>query len=63
MPDELARRVMDTIAETQHLEPDTVTIDRTFSIIISVLLVGILTWFVMPFFSRYIFRKFLYRQN
>jgi antibiotic biosynthesis monooxygenase (ABM) superfamily enzyme len=33
------------------------------SIIISALLVGILTWAVMPLFSRYVFRKFLYRQN
>ena len=33
------------------------------SIIISALLVSILTWLVMPIFSRYVFRKFLYRQN
>ena len=33
------------------------------NIIISALLVIILTWLIMPLFSRYVFRKFLYRQN
>lgn len=33
------------------------------TIIIVALLVGILTWVLMPVFSRYIFRRFLYRQN
>jgi antibiotic biosynthesis monooxygenase (ABM) superfamily enzyme len=31
------------------------------NILTVVLLVGILTWVVMPFFSRYIFRKWLYK--
>lgn len=31
------------------------------NILVTVLLVGILTWVVMPLFSRYIFRKWLYR--
>jgi antibiotic biosynthesis monooxygenase (ABM) superfamily enzyme len=31
------------------------------NILTSALLVGILTWAVMPWFSRYIFRKWLYR--
>ena len=31
------------------------------NILTSVLLVGILTWAVMPWFSRYVFRKWLYR--
>jgi len=31
------------------------------NILTTVLLVGILTWAVMPWFSRYVFRKWLYR--
>jgi uncharacterized protein len=31
------------------------------NILTGALLVGILTWVVMPFFSRYVFRKWLYR--
>jgi antibiotic biosynthesis monooxygenase (ABM) superfamily enzyme len=31
------------------------------SVLVTVLLVGILTWAVMPLFSRYIFRKWLYK--
>jgi antibiotic biosynthesis monooxygenase (ABM) superfamily enzyme len=31
------------------------------NILVSVLLVGILTWVVMPWFSRYVFRKWLYK--
>jgi antibiotic biosynthesis monooxygenase (ABM) superfamily enzyme len=31
------------------------------NILTGALLVGILTWAVMPFFSRYVFRKWLYR--
>ena len=33
------------------------------NILVSALLVAILTWGVMPLFSRYIFRKWLYRQK
>jgi antibiotic biosynthesis monooxygenase (ABM) superfamily enzyme len=32
------------------------------NIVIAALLVGILTWAVMPFFSRYLFRKWLWRE-
>jgi antibiotic biosynthesis monooxygenase (ABM) superfamily enzyme len=32
-----------------------------FNFLVGVLLVSILTWAVMPFFSRYVFRKWLYR--
>ena len=31
------------------------------NILTTMLLVGILTWAVMPWFSRYVFRKWLYR--
>jgi len=31
------------------------------NILTTVLLVGVLTWAVMPWFSRYVFRKWLYR--
>jgi antibiotic biosynthesis monooxygenase (ABM) superfamily enzyme len=33
------------------------------TVIVSVLLVGLLTWVVMPLFSRHLFRRFLYRQK
>jgi acyl carrier protein len=31
MPDELAARVIQVIAKTQHLPPDSITIDQTFA--------------------------------